>query len=492
MADPPEFEDILDKLMASGPVEVREDGQWLAELAGLQYEVHREGKRTLLHLWSEERNLVRSILHVTEQSAAHLVLEVQRFGRRKPGRLEFVCAEAPRPSGRLAREKFRVRFRQILTEQFPDEQIDSLTTAPDLEHSFSGSSTRGILRRGQRAWAVMGVSPSEDTAAIDAILSFGLLWLDWTRQHAVRKVVEGLRLFLPAGGSRVTAHRMRALAASTKIQLYEMQDNPWRARAIDPNDVGNLATWLVPRREVEQTLAAAHDAVERIRKLALKAIDAVVPPGTREVAIRFRGLEFARWRNGKVLYSLPDQRGEIASQGEAALADWIRRVSSYRQPDAQDANHPLYRAQAERWLETMALADPTRLEAHLDPQHLYRQVPAFSGGDRGVIDLLGVTRDGRLVVIELKAAEDIHLALQGADYWLRVRAHQEHGELQKYGYFTGVELQNRPPLLYLVAPGFRFHPATDTILRYFAPEVQVVRVGLNENWRRGLQVVLRQ
>jgi len=37
-----------------------------------------------------------------------------------------------------------------------------------------------------------------------------------------------------------------------------------------------------------------------------------------------------------------------------------------------------------------------------------------------MIDVLTVTREGRLAVLELKAAEDIHLPLQGIDYWARV------------------------------------------------------------------------
>ena len=38
-----------------------------------------------------------------------------------------------------------------------------------------------------------------------------------------------------------------------------------------------------------------------------------------------------------------------------------------------------------------------------------------------MLDLLTVDRCGRLLVIELKADEDLHLPLQGLDYWLRVR-----------------------------------------------------------------------
>ena len=90
-------------------------------------------------------------------------------------------------------------------------------------------------------------------------------------------------------------------------------------------------------------------------------------------------------------------------------------------------------------------------------------MPAFSSSDRGIIDLLGVTRDGRLVVLELKASEDIHLVMQAVDYWLRVRWHQNQDDFRRYGYFPDVPLLAKPPLLFLVAPGFRFHPSTDIV-----------------------------
>ncbi len=59
---------------------------------------------------------------------------------------------------------------------------------------------------------------------------------------------------------------------------------------------------------------------------------------------------------------------------------------------------------------------------------VYRQVPAFAASDRGMLDLLAVNRDGRLAVVELKADEDLHMVLQGLDYWIRVhRAAQSRG-----------------------------------------------------------------
>ncbi len=164
----------------------------------------------------------------------------------------------------------------------------------------------------------------------------------------------------------------------------------------------------------------------------------------------------------------------------------------HRNPLAHERNHPFYRAAPERWIETLIQRDPSQLEAQLDPRFFYSQVPAFSAADRGVIDLLGVTLHRRLVVIELKASEDIHLPLQAVDYWLRVRHHLERDDFQRYGYFPGIELDPHPPLVWLVAPALRFHPATEIVLRYLSPEIHITRIGLNEEWRRGLRVVFRQ
>ena len=109
-----------------------------------------------------------------------------------------------------------------------------------------------------------------------------------------------------------------------------------------------------------------------------------------------------------------------------------------------------------------------------------------------MLDLLGITRQGRLVVIELKASEDLQLPVQAVDYWLRVRRHQREEDFQRDGYFPGVVIDPRPPLVWLVSPGLRFHSATDTLLKYLSPEIRVSRIGLAENWRRGLKIIFRQ
>jgi hypothetical protein len=47
-------------------------------------------------------------------------------------------------------------------------------------------------------------------------------------------------------------------------------------------------------------------------------------------------------------------------------------------------------------------------------------------------------------------------------------------------------------MVYLVAPAFGFDPSMDELLKYLTRQLEVVRVGLAESWRRGLRVVMRQ
>ncbi len=148
-----------------------------------------------------------------------------------------------------------------------------------------------------------------------------------------------------------------------------------------------------------------------------------------------------------------------------------------------------------------ASLEGSRVLPRLDPAHVYAQVPAIAGAsDRGLLDLLGVTADGRLAVIELKADDDLHFALQGLDYWIRVRHHHSQtvdersglGEFQRHGYFTGMQLSPLTPRLYLVAPALHIHPAVEIVLRYLSPRVEWHLLALDERWRSQVRVVWRK
>jgi hypothetical protein len=144
---------------------------------------------------------------------------------------------------------------------------------------------------------------------------------------------------------------------------------------------------------------------------------------------------------------------------------------------------------SERAFEFAVRQNIPALDATLLPRPVHSQVLAFAAGDRDLIDLLAVSTSGRLAVLELKVADDIHLPVQALDYWMRVKWHIERNELQHL--FPAVALANVSPKLLLVAPAMAFHSSCATVLRYFSSEVQVERVGINTDWQNRFRVVLR-
>jgi len=202
-----EIERALAELAKSGPLEVHENGRRLPGLTeNLSYEVRPQGAAPLLHLWSEEQSMVRRVVKIAEQSDEHIGFEVQRFGRSRPDLLEIRVAGRERPAGRLRRESFGERLREILSNQFADESVESFTTSSRLEHSLSGCHARGVMRHGSEAWAVLWVSIEESAATLDTSLTAGLLWLAQARRRASGPPISGLRMFVPAGAAAAVRH----------------------------------------------------------------------------------------------------------------------------------------------------------------------------------------------------------------------------------------------------------------------------------------------
>lgn len=487
-----EVEASLRQFAAGGPVEVRENGGRLAPLSVLSWEIRGAGERPLLHIWSDQYNLTRRILGITDHSEERLALAVERFGRSKPDRIEFVRMEFERSARDLSRAEFCERLRHILGAQFPDESVESLTISPDLEHTLSGSYARGVLRRGSNHAAFLAVGEGESADTVENSLTFGLLWLDRLRQSNVRGTVSELRLILPRKAGARIAQLLAALDSSARITLYELDRTRETLEVIDPGAMTNLDISIVPHRQSEALLAQARPDLESIIAIAPQAITLHPALASREVFLRFRGFPFARWQERRVYFATPESREEVTPRTLTALKTMLHDLEVHRHPLATQTRHPLHRARPERWLEAIVCQDITRVDPVLDPRFVYPQVFANAGGEHGILDVLSVTRSGRLAILELKAAESVHLPLQAAGYWLRIRRHLDQGDFPRYGYFNGIQLQSAAPVVYLVAPALRFHPTTDALLRHLSRELEVVRVGLAESWRRGLRVVLRQ
>jgi len=482
----------LEDILVSGAVEIRENGSRVTSATPLSWEVRGNSEKPLLHLWSENCNVTRRVVAITGNSQDHLALAVERFGRAKPERMEIVRLEyAPAPRD-LSREAYCEQLRRILAEQFPDETLEKISATQDLEHSLSKIYTRGILQRGSAHVAFLAASESESQDALESSLTYGLLWLEKSRQSAKRAALATLRLILPKGKSAILANRLCALDPRLGIEIYELDAQRETLERVDPCSSGNVASWLVPHRESQLLLDRASSALAPLIALSPESIRAHASPHSQEVVLRFRGLAFARWHENRIFFGSDSTWAELRNKNEPALKQLIANLQNFRNPLASNVRHALYRAQAERWMQTLVHQDVTRIDISLDPEHVYEQVFAQVAGQHGILDLLCVTRNRRLAILELKATENVDLPLQAADYWSRIRWHQSQGDFARYGYFPGIELQAAAPLVYLIAPALRFHPTSDVLHRYLSREMEIIRVGLAESWRRGLRVMFRQ
>ncbi len=391
---------------ASGAV-VLEDGAIAFDLARAKYSISGEHNKCLLHLWSAERNAVRRVLDAEVKNGA-LRLAVQRLGQARPTKLE-ICREHDRrtPTAKKAcRAAYEAKLRRALERHFPDFRIERLTSGVDLEKSFGPIYARGLIRRGQSAFAVLGVNDSETQASIDASLTFAILWMDGCRQNPrpPSAHVEGLLLFVPAGCSALVRERMANLnQAAAKWRLFEFDERHDAVVEIDCGDRGNIATRLVHATNESSALERFAESIARINGILPNCEVAVL--SAAEIAFRWRGLEFARARLGAEAVTFRSKQEIVFGVGaeERVLEDRNYALFVQLLTALREARHPygprgdrLFRLRPERWLESLVVGDVSVIDERLEAEWRYSQVPAFSGADRAMIDVLAMTRDGRL------------------------------------------------------------------------------------------------
>ena len=489
-------------LTGSNGALVVEDGAIVFDLEHAKYSVSGENSKCLIHFWSEERNIVRHVLDV-ETKGETLRVTVQKMGQPRPTRLDIHRERDLRSASakRAARNAYERILERVIRKSFSDWSLLQLNTSMDLEKSFGPIYARGLIKRGVSAFAVLGVNRQELQVSIDATLTFAILWLDLCRTtHAGKLAIEGVKLFVPAGRSALVRARMAHLdRESAKWELYELDERTDELTPIEIQDCGNIATRLVHCPDEIEIHSRFEGPIALVRSLMPEAEVAVLSPA--EISFRCHGLEFARSRLSAKpgefhgipeLVFGPGPRERVLDDSNLhAFEELIRSIGESRHADGPRECR-WWRLHPERWLESLVVKNVSALESQLDPRFCYSQVPAFFASDRGMIDVLTLTRESRLAAVELKADEDIHLPLQGIDYWSRVAWHHERGEFQKFGYFSGRELATESPLLIMVAPALHVHPATDTLLRYISPKIEWELLGIDERWRKELRVVFRK
>jgi hypothetical protein len=412
------------------------------------------------------------------------------FAERLGGtRLKLEIADLDRPASlallqRSSRENLRERFRFWLARQYPGWQIEELTTGADLEHTLSPSYARACLARGERRVAAIGAPPELELSG--SALTFGLIWLDYLRRRDARRPVRELALFLPDGAQDQTLLRLKWLdPRQAEFSVFVYDETGYESR-IDLANTGNISSrvdpWSAGPPAASALPARLLDELE-----ALEGFEAV-DLGLGTLSLRIHGLAFARVE-GQQFFQGIDRLKRI--EGAGGVLGLARQLASLRTSAAPEPNHKWYRRNPEAWLESLARRNLRTLDAALLPAPVYGQVPSMAGTQHGVLDLLAVEAGGRLAVLELKASEDPNLPLQALDYWIRVEWHARRGEFSGNGYFPGIALREDAPRLLLIAPALQFHPTTETILRFFAPAIEVERIGVNLEWRREFRPVSR-
>ncbi|MBI1358023.1 MAG: hypothetical protein GC160_27125 [Acidobacteria bacterium] len=488
VSDPVAIRDLLESfLRACRQPAVYEPGEEPIPVEADNHSLAARPNGCLLEIWGPAGSLTRRVTAVVSETKQGLELLVHRFGGRE-GTLWMVDLErqSARFDAAAQTRQFAKALEGFVARALPAARLQELTVGADLERSLSAVYPRGILVEDGRRWAFLASPPAAGAAGADGALAFGLLWLDALRRSRRGQAVAGLALCLPRPHVAVTAARLACLDRElASYRLFALEGRG--LKPVDPHDHGNLSSELpvcFPPAVPDGPTARLFEALRREEGVA------VTPRPDGMLTLHVRGLVVAEVGHRLATFGLARQTPLRPGNLDEALR-LIREIAEVRRPEAAARNHALYNLYPELWLEAQVRADSQALDPSFRVQPWYSRTPATLGGDRGVLDLLGIDRDGRLAVLELKTEEELRLPIQALDYWLRVERHRQRGDFSAKGFFPGLAIADAPARLILVAPALKFHPQTETLLRWLHPRIPLERIGLTADWRNRPAPVFR-
>jgi len=480
----------------------RDGGAPLA-LGNSEFDFFTAHRRLIFSSWTEQGSRSWRI-SAWSWTGDKLVLQASRRMGAEVATLELV----PRASARAivasiaaARQARCEKLAQVASVALSEAKIESATLSPGMRRDQPGRYARIVLRRPHERIAVTATVASNDARNIDSLFSSALLWFNRLQLRPRRPYIE--RLLIVVEHNVLEAARQRHVllrdSLRQRIELCEIDEAWQQVEPTRPFERKNL--WR--KRLTRFPAPVEHGMTERVKEImgmAPHAIDIVT--SRHGQTLRYHGLPFARVRRvmdrDRLWFGIEGSRRRLLDEyHEQDWAKLLRDLEVYRHENCRDRRHWLYRAAGEAWLESILRRDVSRLDPGLIVAPLHAQFRTSHGGTNGPsgarpIDLLALRHDGRLAVIELKVNEDREHVFQGVDYWRRVEAHRRRGHISTAKLFGEREISDESPLVYLVAPTLRFHPSFATLARTIAPDIEVYRFDINEDWRAGVRVVRRE
>lgn len=374
---------------------------------------------------------------------------------------------------------FGRQLKALLLAQYPHARIRNARYSS--RAAFSNRLAGFTLEHRTASHLVLAAGPEPGNPAFDTILATGLSWL-------LRSNSKSLWLLHPAGQATATLNRLSLMKADS-VRCFEYDPAFERLYSTRPFSQSELFSRPVGELHWPDPDAVFPDWSRGITDLAPKSINTSYRNGAINYSIK--GLRFASIPVRNTSHS--PQPGYLEYLDNSlvptrGLKDLVAEILIKRSWDSPDKTHPLYRLQPEAWLEAGLRHQLENFGIGIDPRFVYTQIPAWIGGDRSVIDILSITTEGRLVIVEVKATEDLNLPMQGLDYWLAIEHSRLRGDLERHSLFRGCRILDLPPVLYLAAPVLRFHRSFAGICKLMKPEIEVYQMGVNSTWRREVKL----
>lgn len=384
----------------------------------------------------------------------------------------------------------------------PSVTVEHAQLSPGMRRDQPGRYARIILKLPHERVAVTGTVAENDARNVDSLFSSTLLWFQRILQTPKRPLLQ--RLLLVVEREILEAARQRHVllrdSLRERIALFEINDGWTEVTPVKTFERKHIWRKRLARfPPVNETTPMEHG-----NEILTQLPDAIDMVASRHgQTLRYHGLPFARLRRvmeqERIWFGIEgSRRRQLDVFHQRDWAKLLDDLEMYRTVSCRDRRHWLYRASGEAWLESMLRRDITKLDPGLIIAPLHAQFRTSHGGAFGSaggarpIDLLALRHDGRLVVIELKVTEDREHVFQGVDYWRRVEAHRRRGHISSAKLFGKREISDESPLVYLVAPTLHFHPSFRTLAKTIAPDIEIYRFDINEDWRSGVRVVRRE